>query len=399
MGENSGSGSVKGDWEQELSALSEICEALARSSTTVDAVAVITGKMKTVCDFQSLVLFVIRRDTGDMELEPRLVVSPYAEQVENESADFREGAAGWVITHLKPLLFQGSGEVELPRLIEDERSALVVPMVAGNEEVGVLYVGAAEPCSYDGRTCLRLSIVASQCAMAIRSAEIRENVREYIIIDGVTGLYTHRFFQRRLIEACREYEGSLKSFSLVMIDLDHFMRYNDTLGHLEGDKILRESAALIRSYTRDSDVVCRYGGDEFVIILKESDKENSVRTAERIREAFQYRFHTYPVKITASIGVANFPEDATDKIDLVSAADAALYRSKTGGRNQLNVAPSLRRGDDSSQSGGEGSQGSPGSPSPSNVPVSRRPPGISFGNVCEIPDEPGTMSTGDSEEV
>lgn len=352
MGRNSGSESVKGDWEQELSALSEICEALARSSTTVDAVAVIAEKMKTVCDFQSLILFVIRRDTGDMELVPRFVVSPYAEQFESESANFREGATGWVITHLKPLLFQGSGEVELPRLIEDERSAFLVPMVAENEEVGVLYVGAAEPCSYDGRTCLRLSIVASQCAMAIRSAEIRENVRDYIIIDGVTGLYTHRFFQRRLIEACREYEDSLKSFSLVMIDLDHFIRYNDTLGHLEGDKILRESAALVRSYTRDSDVVCRYGGDEFAIILKDSDKEKSVKTAERIREAFQSRFHTYPVKIMASIGVANFPEDAVSKIDLLTAADAALYRAKTGGRNQVNFAPSLMRGDDPSQSGG-----------------------------------------------
>lgn len=154
---NSGAGSVKGDWEQELSALSEICEALARSSTTVDAVAVITEKMKTVCDFQSLILFVMKRDVCDMELVPRLVVSPYGEQFKNESADFREGATGWVIAHLRPILFQGSGEVELPRVIEDERSALLIPMVAGNEEVGVLYVGAAEPCSYDGGTCLRLS--------------------------------------------------------------------------------------------------------------------------------------------------------------------------------------------------------------------------------------------------
>jgi diguanylate cyclase (GGDEF)-like protein len=306
---------------------------------------------------------------------------------------------------LKPLLFKGSGEVELPRVIEDERSAFLVPMVAGNEEVGVFYVGAAEPCSYDGRACLRLSIVASQCAMAIRNAEIRENVLDYSIIDGVTGLYTHQFFQKRLIEVCREYESSLKPFSLVMIDLDHFIRYNDTLGHPEGDKVLRESAALVRSYTRDSDAVCRYGGDEFVIILKDSDKENSVRTAERIREAFQYRFHTYPVKITVSIGVASYPEDAVSRIDLVTAADAALYRSKKGGRNQVNCAPSLRRGDDPSQSGGEeskgppGPPGPPGSPSPSNVPVSRRPPGISFGNVREIPDEPGTMSAGDSEDV
>ncbi len=211
-----------------------------------------------------------------------------------------------------------------------------------NDVIGAFYVGAAQQHFYDEEALKLVSTVAYQTAMGIKNAELYERTVALAITDGVTGLYTHRYFQERLGEACREYERSLKPFSLVMIDTDHFKAYNDTLGHPEGDKVLREIAALIKSYTRDSDLVCRYGGDEFAVILKDTDKENSVKTSERIREAFQYRFHTYPVKITSSIGVANFPEDATNKIDLLSAADTTLYKSKKGGRNRVSVATSLK---------------------------------------------------------
>jgi diguanylate cyclase (GGDEF)-like protein len=230
----------------------------------------------------------------------------------------------------------------LPNVVEAERSAIIVPMIVENDVIGAFYVGAAQQHFYDEEALKLVSTVAYQTAMGIKNAELYERTVALAITDGVTGLYTHRYFQERLGEACREYERSLKPFSLVMIDTDHFKAYNDTLGHPEGDKVLREIAALIKSYTRDSDLVCRYGGDEFAVILKDTDKENSVKTSERIREAFQYRFHTYPVKITSSIGVANFPEDATNKIDLLSAADTTLYKSKKGGRNRVSVATSLK---------------------------------------------------------
>ncbi len=344
MEERKGSGDVPEECDPQISALSEICGALARCLTTVDVVKVIAEMMKTICDFQSLVLFTV----AGLELVPQLVVSPYAAQFKSVTTCVPESAPGWVIAHMKPLLLPGAGEAALPRVIEEERSFFIAPMIAGSEVIGILYLGTAEPSSYDDGFCQRVSIVASQSAMAIRNAELRESVKEHAITDGLTGLYTHRYFQELIIEACREYESALKPFSLVMIDVDHFKKYNDLLGHPEGDKILKEITALIRSYTRGSDLVCRYGGDEFAVILKECDKENSVRTAERIREAFQYRFHTYPVKITASIGVASYPEDAGNKIELLGAADTVLYRSKSGGRNQVNVAPSRRRGDDPS---------------------------------------------------
>lgn len=351
---------------RQLSALNDLSKSLGSSLKLDDMLNTIAEHMKQIIDYQSFLIFFVSKESSEMELVPKRVISPYAELFKNITIKMSEGSVlGWVISQKKPLFLEDTRESRLPNVVEYERSAIIVPMVVENSVMGAFYVGAAQPHFYTEDSIELVSTVTNQTAMAIKNAELYEQTLSMAITDGLTGLYTHRYFQERLIEACKEYERTLKSFSLVMIDTDHFKKYNDTLGHPEGDKILKEISALIKSYTRESDLVCRYGGDEFSVILKESDKENSIRTAERIREAFQYRFHTYPVKITSSIGVANFPEDATNKIELVAAADAALYRSKDGGRNQVNFAPSLR------SSGGKGQpMGAPKKPqiSPSLTP-------------------------------
>ncbi|GEM_PF-3225220 len=164
-----------------------------------------------------------------------------------------------------------------------------------------------------------------------------------VYFDDVSGLHNLRYLLGQLEEVFREHETAQRPFSLIMINIDHFRQINDTLSFSEGDKVLRESAELFKSYIRDSDLICRYGGDEFVIILKESDKENAVRIADRMREAFQFRFRACPVKITASVGVASYPEDATNKKDLAAAVDTALYLSGNAGGNKVSVAPPLKR--------------------------------------------------------
>jgi diguanylate cyclase (GGDEF)-like protein len=312
---------------------------------------------------------------------------------------------GWVIAQEKPFLLEDARESKLPNVIKGERSSIIAPMIVGNGVIGAFYIGAAEPHFYDAVTCELLSMVAVQAAMAIKITELGEITSKRAITDGVTGLYTHRHFQERIAEACREYERTLKPFSLIMVDTDHFKQYNDTLGHSEGDKVLKEIAALIKSYTRDSDLVCRYGGDEFAVILKDSDKESSIKTAERIREAIQYRFHTYQVKISASIGVATFPEDAVSKTNLVTAAETALHRSKMGGRNQVSYAPSfgLMHKDEPPDppQPGRGKlfpDHPPPDPSPSNVLQWRRPPVIPFGDAREIPNDSETQSKDAPEE-
>lgn len=164
-----------------------------------------------------------------------------------------------------------------------------------------------------------------------------------IIIDDTSGLYNTRYLHKKLEETFLDHETAQKPLSLIMIDIDHFRQINCAVDHSEGDRALRESGILIKSIIRDCDIACRHGGDEFAIILPETGKKNAIETAKRIREAFQFRFHNYVVKITASVGVASYPEDAASIMELACAADKAVYTSQKEGRNRVTVAPSLRK--------------------------------------------------------
>ncbi len=330
---------------RQLSALNEFGKSLVSSLNMDETLDFISSKMKNIIDYQSFIIFTIRKDSSDPKADPEIIpkrcIGPYSELFKDVIYKISDGVLGWVISQKKPLLLEDTRDSRLPNVVSHERSSIIVPMVVENDAIGAFYVGASVANYYDEEALNLVSTVTYQTAMAVKNAELYEKMVSLAITDGLTGLYTHRYFQERLNETCREYERTLKNFSLVMVDVDNFKTYNDTLGHPEGDKLLQEIAALIKSYTRDSDLVSRYGGDEFAVILKESDKDNSVKIAERIREAFQYRFNSYKVKITSSIGVANFPMDAESKQDLLAAADAALYKSKKGGRNKVNWAVPL----------------------------------------------------------
>lgn len=160
--------------------------------------------------------------------------------------------------------------------------------------------------------------------------------------DGLTGLLTHRVFQDRLIEEFERAARLDEPLVLVMVDADNFKPFNDKMGHRAGDALLREMAALLRDKTRASDLVCRYGGDEFALLLKNTLKADAARLCERIREAFQLRFGAYGVQVTSSIGLACYPTDADSKKDLAQAADDALYVSKRGGGNRVSVSKDLK---------------------------------------------------------
>ncbi|CAN0366927.1 unnamed protein product, partial [Phaeothamnion confervicola] len=180
--------------------------------------------------------------------------------------------------------------------------------------------------------------VSYQAAIALKNAKLYEQTQLMALTDGLTGLYTHRYFQVRLSDELEWSDRSGKPICLVMVDTDKFKQYNDTLGHPAGDTLLKDIAALLKDKVRSSDVVCRYGGDEFALILKDSSKDVAMQTCERIRETFQLRFAAMAVQVTASIGIACYPSDAKEKKELAKQADAALYVSKREGRNRVTVA-------------------------------------------------------------
>ena len=158
-------------------------------------------------------------------------------------------------------------------------------------------------------------------------------------IDGLTELYNHRYFQETLknqIEIAKRYE---QSFSLIIVDIDHFKKFNDTYGHQAGDAVLKQVAQTLKKNCRTTDIVCRYGGEEMSIILPNTSTEEALFNAKRINKAvaekeFQLN-STETGKVTISVGVATFPNNAETPQELIEFADRGLYYAKEHGRNQV----------------------------------------------------------------
>ncbi len=164
-----------------------------------------------------------------------------------------------------------------------------------------------------------------------------EEIYRLMTVDGLTQVYNKRYFLEALereISRCLRYSREL---SLVMFDIDHFKQVNDTYGHLAGDAVLRQLCQLIRPKIRREDVLCRYGGEEFAILLPEIDGENARLTAEKIRKLVEktpFRFEETRIPVTISLGVGSLSADVKDPLELVKKADDLLYRAKTEGRNR-----------------------------------------------------------------
>ena len=168
--------------------------------------------------------------------------------------------------------------------------------------------------------------------------QAKERLRMLAVKDGLTELYNHRYFKRFLTQEIKRANRHKSQVSLIMMDIDHFKNYNDTYGHLAGDEVLRNVAKLMSENIRSIDVAARYGGEEFVIVLPQTNKNAAKIVAEKLRtlvgnQKFQNEDTQPNGKITISMGVATFPENATDIKELIHQADQRLYHAKSLGRN------------------------------------------------------------------
>ncbi|NIM03723.1 diguanylate cyclase [bacterium] len=176
---------------------------------------------------------------------------------------------------------------------------------------------------------------ADYSSQAIENTMLYKSTQQLSITDGLTGLFNHRHFHEQLeleVNRAQRYDLNL---SLIMIDLDHFKKFNDSYGHLEGDTLLRKIAQILKSSLRETDFVARYGGEEFAVILPETNKAGASFAAERVRKTInEQTFGEVGAKMTISLGVASYPDDACLRTDLIKKADEALYRAKKEGRNR-----------------------------------------------------------------
>jgi diguanylate cyclase (GGDEF)-like protein/PAS domain S-box-containing protein len=232
---------------------------------------------------------------------------------------------------------------------------ICVPMVAQGNTIGVLHLEFADemrPQNRDGTVSIheshqQLAIsVASQIALSLASLQLRETLREQSIRDPLTRLFNRRFLEESLERELHLATRKKQSVAIIFVDLDHFKRFNDTFGHDAGDIVLQALADLLRTFFRATDICCRFGGEEFAIILPESSAQDAVARANALRSKvkslrLQYKRENVG-RLSLSAGVAAFPEHASASNELLKIADQCLYESKARGRDVVTVASPKR---------------------------------------------------------
>jgi diguanylate cyclase (GGDEF)-like protein len=168
-------------------------------------------------------------------------------------------------------------------------------------------------------------------------------MKQLAYVDGLTGIHNRRFFEMRIVEELERAGRFQGRMSMLMVDIDTFKRLNDEFGHLLGDEVLRAVSAILKQQLRKMDLVCRYGGEEFAIVVPETTGENAMRVAEKLRRQIEsHHFPGVPRSVTISCGVAEYPTHGITRDEVVAAADSALYAAKQAGRNRV-ASASMKR--------------------------------------------------------
>ena len=218
----------------------------------------------------------------------------------------------------------------------DGRPVAAVPLIYHERMMGVLMVSSDDPQRlWQDNEIMLMRTVADQVAVAVNHARLFQQMQHQALTDGLTGCFNRRFFEIQLERDLHLATRMRQPVSLILLDIDHFKRVNDEYGHDAGDSALRLLAGALREEVRGVDTAARYGGEEFAIILPQAGEEGALVVAERLRSRIEQTEVPGVGSITASIGVATFPQHANSRDLLVTTADRALYQAKRTGRNRV----------------------------------------------------------------
>lgn len=323
--------------------LQVLYEAARAVSGTLDLRTVLDSLVTVTCrafGYDHGTVLMVDTESGDLTVE-----ASYGEHAVPVGTRLPAGVGvtGWVARSGTPAVVDDvRADPRYHRFDERTQSELAVPLIAEGKVHGVFNVESARPGAFGARDLRLLTTLASYAVVAIQNARLYEQAQRLAITDGLTELYNHRYLHESLGRVLERARRDAQPVGLIMLEIDHFKRYNDTYGHQSGDEALRTVAALLRRGSRPSDVVARYGGDEFMVVLPGAGKAAAQETAERLRRAVE----AYPLvlggeiitTVTLSVGVAAYPQDGTTVDQLVEAVDRAQYNAKRSGGNKVYVA-------------------------------------------------------------
>jgi diguanylate cyclase (GGDEF)-like protein len=322
---------------QEITLFSKMNDFLQTSTTEAEAYSVISVTVTQLFPGDSGAVFVLNASRTTLEAAATWGPLPPAKLVfpPDECWAHRRGQVHLAIGH----------EQRCPHVTETGHMYVCLPLLAQGETLGVLYLTDG-PVTNDkadearmAEKCKQAKILADNIGLGIANLKLRETMRNLSIRDPLTGLFNRRYMEEALAQEQHRAKRNAAQLAIIMIDIDHFKKFNDEFGHDGGDAVLRELGAFFKRHVRGSDIACRYGGEEFSLILSPSTADGARQRAEKIREGAGLLSVSQADRtlgaITLSLGVAIFPDHASNAAAMVKAADVALYQAKGGGRNRV----------------------------------------------------------------
>jgi diguanylate cyclase (GGDEF)-like protein len=327
---------------QELSALFKVTQTMTSSLDQQLLYERILQTLKETLNSSICVLYIFQ--PGSDTLKAVKVQGIYGIDLKTITVELGKGLSGETALNQKlgylPDLSSSDSKPRYGTEIITDGSLLTVPLTVQNRLIGVINLHQLNCNAFSSTSQKIAQAIASQAAIAIENAWLYEKTKTLSATDELTGLSNRRQFQEYLLRELAQSRRHHNSFSILMIDIDHFKLYNDFHGHLKGDIVLKKVASMLLQNTRGVDLVARFGGEEFVMLLPKSDKKSSLAVAEKLRlciekEYFSGAENSQPgQRLTISIGVSHFPGDSSDVYDLMNLADTALYEAKKRGRNK-----------------------------------------------------------------
>ena len=328
---------------RQLAFLNNISRTAISSDDPAHLLSQIAGEIHKNFSFDHIGIGLLDYGTKEIEIKAEAGATGHAM---GKRIPLGTGIVGRVARTSERALVQNAQPGSLGGILPDSRAVLCIPITYGETLLGVLNVESRGENAFSPQDVLILNTLADLLATALHNAFVFQKLQQQSITDGLTGIKTRRFFWEALSAEWKRASRSGRPFSVVLIDLDKFKEVNDAMGHFEGDLVLARVGRLLEQKSRQSNVVARYGGDEFIILMPETGAEQAQVLAERLRQWLATDPMLGEHRVTGSFGVASFPMHGFSIEDIIRVADAGMYVSKRSGGNLVSTAQEFVEGQD-----------------------------------------------------